>query len=155
MKNRIHAYLLEQFPGVVALHSWGETAFFFNPGLTRPRGVYFVTLKDKDGPHDKASQLNRAGVYRLNIGLTREHYQQLFGALPARPPKAGVVSTGHDFSALDVITPHPVYGWMGWISVINPGETTFARLQPLLHAAYQQAAARYEKLRPRQSRAPA
>ncbi len=30
----------------------------------------------------------------------------------------------YDFSAKDIIMPHPVYAWMGWICMLNPSEQT-------------------------------
>ena len=46
----------------------------------------------------------------------------------------GVVQTGHDFSQRDRILPHPVYGWMCWIAVLNPSHETFEEVKPLLSA---------------------
>lgn len=145
LKDTIGDYLLDTFDDVVALPSWGEDAFFFNPGRVRPRGVYFATLKEKDGANDRASALDRHGVYRLNIGLTKEDYRALFGDPPARPGKGGIVRTGHDFTAIDVLTPHPVYGWMTWVSILNPSAESFERLKPLLANAYRNACATFGK----------
>jgi hypothetical protein len=36
-------------------------------------------------------------------------YRERFGALPPHQPAGGVVDTGHDFAALDLLMPHPVY----------------------------------------------
>jgi hypothetical protein len=56
-----------------------------------------------------------------------------------------VVDLPFDFAALDVLTPHPVYGWMGWVQVLNPGEAHFAELQPLVREAYGLAVKKFEK----------
>ena len=45
-----------------------------------------------------------------------------------------MVQTGHDFSQRDRILPHPVYGWMCWIAVLNPSHETFEEVKPLLSA---------------------
>ena len=42
----------------------------------------------------------------------------------------------YDFAQLNKIIPHPVYAWMGWISVLNPTKETFEYLKPLLEEAY-------------------
>ena len=55
---------------VVPKASWGETALFYNPGRTRPNGVYFCTFKERDGEHDRASVLTRDGVFRVSIGVS-------------------------------------------------------------------------------------
>ena len=67
------------FSGVIPKSSWGETSLFYNPGNTLPNGIYFCTIKEKDGEHDQASNLNREGVFRLAIGLPSKTYIRLFG----------------------------------------------------------------------------
>lgn len=64
----IEKYILEQFTDVNPLDSWGEKSFFLNPGRQLKRGTYFATLKEKDGENDKASHLDRKGIFRLNMG---------------------------------------------------------------------------------------
>lgn len=141
--DQVVAALTSRFAGLVPTSSWGETSLFVNPGGLLPNGVYFCTLKDHDGANDSASQLHRPGVFRLALGLPPARYEDRFGPRPARPPKGGVVATGQDFTALDVLTPHPVYAWMGWVQVLSPSKATFAELQPLFAEAYDAAVGRY------------
>jgi hypothetical protein len=70
-------------------------------------------------------------VFRLNIGLSRESYRSLF-----------LEEGSCDFTALDELMPHPVYGRMHWVCVLNPSEATFERLKPLLADAYELAVRR-------------
>ena len=144
-ESAVARYIQESFPGIVPVAAWGETSFFYNPGRALPRGVYFATLKAKDGDNDRASQLNRLGVFRLNIGISKPTYRSLFGPPPARPAAGGIVETGHDFSALDTLLPHPVYGWMSWVSVLNPAAATFETVKPLLAEAHGLAVAKFGK----------
>lgn len=138
--------LTARFEGLVPKASWGETSLFFNPGLVRPNGVYFCTIKQHDGAHDSASHLDRPEVFRLALGLTVPSYERLFGARPARPPKGGTVATGHDFTRLDSVMPHPVYAWMGWVQVLSPSDATFASMHPLFAESYDLAVRRFEKV---------
>jgi hypothetical protein len=124
------------FDGVVPKQSWGETSLFYNPDGWLPNGVYFCTLKEKDGDNDKASQLNREGVFRLAFGLAPNSYLQLFGDKPARPVKGSTVATGHNFAELDKLMPHPVYAWMCWGQILSPSLDSFERAFPLLEEAY-------------------
>lgn len=55
------------------------------------------------------------------------------------------MDTGHDFTPADVITPHPVYGWMSWIAVKDPSPATFEELKPLLEDAYGLATEKFAK----------
>jgi Family of unknown function (DUF6194) len=95
-----------------------------------------ATIKTHDGPNDKASRLNRDGVFRLNIGVSKESYQKLFGDKPKRPPKGGIVETGNDFTELNIITPHPIYAWIHWIAILNPTQDSINILKPILDETY-------------------
>ncbi len=134
-----------RFAGVVPKASWGETALFYNPGQRLAHGVYFCTLKQQDGNNDKASHLDREGVFRVAIGLAPTRYASLFGSKPARPAKGACVVTGHDFTALNVLMPHPVYAWMGWAQILSPSRDRFDELLPLIAEAHAVAADKFNK----------
>jgi hypothetical protein len=108
----ITEYIESAFADIHIVKAWGETSFFYNPHRKLLRGIYFVTIKEKNGPNDRASNLDRSEVFRLNIGISKLTYRSLFGQQPSRPHAGGVVDTGHDFASLDRLFPHPVYGWM-------------------------------------------
>lgn len=138
------AALETTFAGLAPKATWGETSLFYNPDGVLPNGVYFCTIKERDGANDRASQLDRPGVFRLALGLPPGRYEQMFGPRPARPPKGGVVLTADDFTATDVLMPHPVYAWMGWVQVLSPSAATFAEMQQLLADAYALAVEKYD-----------
>jgi hypothetical protein len=141
----ISQYITDTFADIHPVAAWGETSFFYNPGRQLPRGIYFATLKEKDGDNDRASELLRPAVFRLNIGVSKPTYRSLFGPQPGRPVAGAVVDTGHDFTALDCLMPHPVYGWMSWLCVLNPSATTFETVKPLLGEAYDLAVTKFAK----------
>ena len=143
--EEIASHLTSRFDGLVEASSWGERSFFYNPDGELPRGVYFCTLKDHDGANDKASDLDREGVFRVSTGLPRDLYEERIGPLPERPGKGGVVDTGNDFTAIDILTPHPVYAWMGWVQILSPTAAHFRELQPLFKEAYRHTVTKYEK----------
>ncbi len=143
--EEILRHCLAHLEGTVLVESWGERGVFYNPGGVLKRGVYVLTVKEKDGANDKASNLNRPGVYRVNLGLRRETYRRLFGPAPARPPKGGAVDVPVDFTALDVLIPHPVYAWMGWIAVLNPSAETFEIMKPLIQESYEFAKEKFAR----------
>ena len=129
---------LRAFDGVAEKASWGERAFFVNPGNRLPNGTYFATIKTADGPNDRASRLH-GGRWRLNLGLPKPLYRATFGQSPTRPAKGATVLGPWDFAAADVPMPHPVYGWMGWVAIVNPSPATLDALAPWLEAAYDKA----------------
>jgi hypothetical protein len=121
--------------------AWGDTFFIYDPhrNLEGSRRFPFATIVIKDyGDFDIASNLDRPGVFRLNIGVSKETYASLFDA-----------GAEHDFTALDQLMPHPVYGRNHWVCVLNPSEATFETLKPLLQEAYDRAVERYARSAPR------
>lgn len=136
---------LASLDGVNVVDTWGETAFFHNPGSRLARGTYFATIKEKDGENGRGSHLDREGVWRLSIGTPARVFEDLFGPRPPRPAKGKTVDGDWDFTALDRITPHPTYGWIGWIAVLNPSMGTWARCEPLIADAREKAIATFEK----------
>jgi hypothetical protein len=103
--------------------AWGDV-FFSVPGRPQP----FATLVKRDYPGvDEASQLDRPGVFRVNIGVGRDRLRRLV-ASEAEPDRA----------AADRFFPHPVYASYGWVSVINP-EATEEIVRELLLSAYHRA----------------
>lgn len=138
-------YLTHELEGVAPLSAWGEVSYFYNPDHKLKRGTYFATIKEKDGDNDKGSHIDREGVWRLNIGLTKPTYQALFGPNPNRPGKGAIIEGPWDFTQLDTLMPHPVYGWMSWIAVLNPSQPTWEQCLPLLRDAHGKAKAAFEK----------
>ncbi len=116
--------------------AWGDTFFFRDPERKHP----FATIVTKDYPgFDAASDLDRPGVYRVNVSVGRRRYQELFG----HGPEAHAEHHGdYDYTAADRIIPHPVYAVQSWISVVNPGPATADQLRDLLTLAHARAARR-------------
>jgi hypothetical protein len=77
----------------------------------------FATIVTHDDVHDYSSRLNREGIYRLNFPTDKETFQSLF---PEIRGKADLQNTSFNYQASDVFFPHPIYGAMRWVSVINP-----------------------------------
>ena len=78
---------LKTLEGTILVSSWGERGTFYNPGGVLKRGVYVLTVKEKDDENDKSSHLDRECVYRVNLGLRRETFRQVL--LPRGRPRAG------------------------------------------------------------------
>lgn len=143
--EQILNWCLEHLEGTVLMNSWGETGVFYNPGHVLKRGIYVLTIKEKDGENDQASQLDRPGMYRVNLGPRKQTYVNLFGSVPKRPPKGGVVELEMDFAQTDILLPHPVYAWMGWVCTLNPSKHTFEELKPLILESYEFAKEKFAK----------
>ncbi len=143
--DEILTYCLKNLEGSILVESWGEKGIFYNPDHRLKRGVYILTVKEKDGDNDKGSNLNRPGIYRVNLGIRTNSFIRLFGAVPKRPKAGGIVEMKYNFTAIDTLLPHPIYGWMGWICVLNPSEETFEGLKPYIQEAYEFAKEKFAK----------
>ena len=118
--------------------AWGDSFFIYDPdrNLDETRRFPFATIVIQDyGDFDNASNLDRPGVFRLNIGVSKATYAKLF------PGDAG----DYAFAALDRLMPHPVYGPNHFVCVLNPGESTFESIKPLLKEAHSIAMKRVER----------
>jgi hypothetical protein len=130
-EKTITDYIIGTFAGVETVTNLGYTFFFYGSERMLP----FATLATKDNEGDRVSNLDRQGVFRLNIGVSKPTFQALFGTDKID------VST-YDFTALDMIMPHPDYAAQSFLCVLNPSDTTFQKLQPLLAEAYELAVRR-------------
>lgn len=111
--------------------AWGDTFFFYDPDdRESARRMPFATIVVKDYPgFDESSELDRDGVFRVNVGVGR-----------SRVPRA---SGSVDYAAFDVLLPHPTYAKQGWVSIVNPGPASGELLRSLLVEAYERAKSRY------------
>jgi hypothetical protein len=127
------------FAGVETTEAMGYRFFFYRSERMLP----FATMAEADNEHDRVSNLDRPGVFRLNIGVSRETFQSLFGA--------GKVDVGaYDFAALDTIMPHPEYAAQHWVCVLSPSAATFEQVRALLAEAYALAERRHARRQPGQ-----
>jgi len=117
--------------------AWGDSFFIYDPdrNLPEPKRFPFATIVTQDyGEFDNASNLNRPGVFRLNIGVSKETFATLFGA-----------EGEYDFTQLDRLMPHPVYGPNHFVCVLNPSDSTFQSITPLLKEAFEIAVGRIKR----------
>ncbi len=121
-----------EFPEI----SWGDHFFYYSPDGTIPQNVQpYATIVTKDYPDDDRSNLNPDDRWRLNIHVGPARFTELTGVTP-RDFGAGDRS-GRDFGEADLIMPHPVYGSLGWVAVVNPGARTLVTVADLLRAAHE------------------
>jgi hypothetical protein len=138
-------YITDTFADVETTSAYDYIFFFY----ASERKFPFATLATTDNEYDQVSNLSRPSVFRLNIGVSRDTYRAWFGPPPARAGADGVVQTGHDFTTLDQLMPHPVYAPQSWICILNPSDTTFQQtVQPLLAEAYDLARKRHARAHP-------
>jgi hypothetical protein len=128
-------YIVDTFPDVETTEAFGYT--FYRDEHMLP----FATIAATDNEHDQISNLARPGVFRLNIGVSRQTFERLFGAESPR-------LEGYDYTTLDTLMPHPEYAAQSFICVLSPGEATAQEVRSLLAEAYERAVRRYNRRRP-------
>lgn len=133
-ETAIANYITNTFAGVETTDAFGYTFFFYGPDRMLP----FATMAAADNEYDRVSNLDRPGVFRLNIGVSKQTFQSLFGA-----DKVDV--SAYDFTALDKIMPHPDYAAQHFVCVLNPSGATLMKVQALLAEAYDLAVRRHSK----------
>lgn len=130
-EESITDYILRTFAGVETMTNLGYLFFFYGSDRMLP----FTTIATTNNEYERISNLDRPGVFRLNIGVSKQAFQSLLGT-------GNIDLSAYDFTALDTIMPHPDYAAQSWICVLNPSDATFQKLQPLLNEAYELAAKR-------------
>jgi hypothetical protein len=112
--------------------NFGYTFFFVGDDHLVP----FVTIADSDNEYDSVSKLNREGVFRINIGVSRETFTSLL---------ADSSSENVDYSALDVFLPHPDYAKQHFVCILNPSPKNEAVTKKLIVEAHSIAASRLQR----------
>jgi erythromycin esterase-like protein len=119
--------------------AWGDRFFYVGPDRRQP----FATIVEHDVPgFDEASELDRSGVFRLNLDLGRAEFERLFGF----PPKNFEDHRDEfDFARLDTFVPHPAYALYGFGSIVMPGPQMLPEIDRLLTSAHARAVDRHER----------
>lgn len=133
-ESTIAKYITQTFLDVEITTNLGYTFFFYR----EERIHAFATIASTGNEYEQVSRLDRPGVYRLNIGVSRETFKSLFGA-----EKVNV--SDYNFTALDTILPHPDYSAQFFICVLSPSDATFEQVRPLLAEAYEIAIRKFNQ----------
>lgn len=127
----IVTYLTTTYPATDVVTIPAAWFFSLDPEKHWPNYATLVTNDE----HDQASDLERSGVFRLNLGVDRETFANIAGA-HAEP----------DYTVLDRVLPHPVYAAQLWICILNPSWTTWSEtVVPLIAIAHDRLAAQRER----------
>ena len=96
----------------------------------------FVTLANTDNEYDSASNLSRDGVFRINIGVSRETFKQIIGEFSPESV---------DYSALNVFLPHPDYAAQNFICILNPASENVETTKKMILEAHSIATTRFQR----------
>lgn len=96
----------------------------------------FVTIANSDNEYDKVSNLNRKGVFRINIGGSKKTFDSLL-------PDSN--SENMDYSVLNVFLPHPDYAKQHFMCILNPSGENVETTKQLIVEAHSIAANRLRR----------
>lgn len=119
-------------PNVQRTDNFGYSFFFVGDDHRLP----FLTLANSDNEYDKVSNLDREGVFRVNIGVSKDTFQKLVGQLK---------DDGIDYSALNVYMPHPDYARQHFICIVSPAGENVDETKRRIIEAHSIAEARWRR----------
>jgi hypothetical protein len=114
---------VEQMENVQREENFGYTFFFVGDDHRLP----FVTIANSDNDYDSVSNLNREGIFRINIGVSRATFASLL---------AESSSENIDYSVLDVFLPHPDYAKQHFVCILNPSQENVEVTKKLIVEAH-------------------
>jgi hypothetical protein len=123
---------VENMENVQREENFGYIFFFVGEDHRLP----FVTIGHSDNDFDKVSNLNREGIFRINIGVSKESFESLL----ADPGTENV-----DYSVLDVFMPHPHYAKQHFVCILNPSQENVDVTKRLMVEAHSIAASRLQR----------
>lgn len=107
--------------------AWGDLFFHYAPDAVVPPGQPFATVVTKNYPGEPSSGLG-SGIFRVNVDAGRRGQAQTV-----------------DVTGRDQVLPHPVYGRLGWVCIVQPGPGTAGQLRALLREAHAAAQRRWDR----------
>ncbi|KYD19387.1 DUF6194 family protein [Saccharococcus caldoxylosilyticus] len=110
-------------PNVQREENFGYSLFFVGDDRSLP----FVTIIDSDNDYDNVSNLNRKDVFRLNIGVSKETFNNLI---------TGPLDGDIDYSVLNVFLPHPHYSRQHFVCILNPDGENVEKTKQLIVEAH-------------------
>ena len=129
--DTIVRYILDTYPETDVVEAMDAWFFSLDPEKHWPNYATIVTTD----AHDQASDLDRPGAFRLNLGVDKATFERI--AADATDP---------DYTAFDRFLPHPVYAAQRWICIVSPSEGVFREVVvPLIAHAHDRLAAQRKR----------
>ena len=130
-QTEVQAFI-EGLKNVQQTENFGYLFYFVGDDHLLP----FTTIANTDNDYDSISNLNREGVFRINIGVSRKTFDKL---IPQYDPET------IDHSQLNTILPHPDYAKQNFLCILNPSGENVATTKELIQEAHSIAAVRFQR----------
>jgi len=112
--------------------NFGYTLFFVGNDHRLP----FVTIANSDNDFDNVSNLDRNGVFRINIGVSKDTYNKL---------NINLLVEDNDYSVLNMFLPHPHYAKQHFVCILNPIGDNLEQTKLLIVEAHSIAEGRLQR----------
>lgn len=132
MKQTDFEAFVNGLPNVQSEEKFGYSFFFVGSDHRLP----FVTTTDSDNEYDDVSNLDREGVYRLNIGVSKETFNDLV---------SDQLDGDVDYAMLNVFLPHPHYSRQHFVCILNPAGDNVEKTKQLINEAHSIADKRLQR----------
>lgn len=132
MKQTDFEAFINGLPNVQWEETFGYSFFFVGNDHRLP----FVTTADSDNEYDDVSNLDREGVYRLNIGVSKETFNNLV---------SDQLDGDIDYSILNEFLPHPHYSRQHFVCILNPVGDNVEKTKQLIIEAHSVADKRLQR----------
>ena len=123
--------IVMELPNVHREESFGYAMFFVGNDNRLP----FVTIAKTDNDFDHMSNLERDGVFRLNIGISKETFNKLI---------SNRLDEEFDYSVLNLFLPHPHYAKQHFVCILNPEGDNLEKTKQLIIEAHSIAEGRLQ-----------
>lgn len=105
--------------------------------------VFVLSIQEFDSDDDNFSDLNHPDKYRLSLCLTNDEYNKLFSK-QCPYDKKYICFHECDYTATNIIMPHPVKSRENFIQCISPSKIIFEKvLKELISLSYKRARQEY------------
>lgn len=129
--QEIERHVKENLDNVQVLNSFGYNLFFYGDDHVIP----FASIATSDNEYDNVSDLDRDGIFRVNIGISKDTFQKLF----SEPKKEW------DYTELNSFVPHPHYAPQHFVCILNPVNNKLKETIKFINEAYLIAKTRFDK----------
>ncbi|MFZ0548498.1 MAG: DUF6194 family protein [Candidatus Promineifilaceae bacterium] len=123
---------IEELENVQQTENYGYLFYFVGDDHRLP----FVTIANSDNDYDSVSNLGREGVFRINIGVSRETFDNLIPNSTTEPI---------DYTILNTFLPHPDYAKQNFICILSPSGGNAEKTKTFIKEAHTIAAVRFQR----------
>ncbi|HBI0890800.1 TPA: hypothetical protein I2Z89_RS13800 [Staphylococcus aureus] len=131
MNQKDYELFINELPNVEHEENFGYSFFFVGNEHKLP----FVSFADSDNEYDNVSNLDRNEIFRINIGVSKDSFNNLVNNQ----------TNNIDYTITNTFLPHPHYSSQNYICILNPKNENIQKTKEFIKEAHLIASKRFEK----------